>query len=101
LRRQYSRDSNQRENSGIYETLYEEVFATPAQIGTETRLQKINPLALAPLNQNRQGWYTKANLTFESDFQVFRKIWPLLVLIRVDPRVSAADFSLVYHSSAA
>jgi hypothetical protein len=46
------------------------------------------------LNQNRQGWYTMANLTFEHDFLAFRTIRPLLVLIRVYPRVSAADFFL-------
>ncbi len=46
-------------------------------------------------NQNRQGRYTMANLTFEYDFLAFRKIRPLLVLIRVYPRESAADFFFV------
>jgi len=46
-------------------------------------------------NQNRQGRHTIANLTFEYDFLAFRKIRPLLVLIRVYPRESAADFFFV------
>jgi hypothetical protein len=42
-----------------------------------------------------------ANLTFEIDFLDFRTIRPLLDLIRVYPRVSAADFFFVYQSSVA
>ena len=42
-----------------------------------------------------------ANLPFEYNFLAFRKIRPLLVLIRVYPRVSAADFFFVYQSSVA
>jgi hypothetical protein len=37
-----------------------------------------------------------ANLPFEYDFLAFRTIRPLLVLIRVYPRLSAADFAFVY-----
>ena len=42
-----------------------------------------------------------ANLTLEFDFLAFRTIRPLLVLIRVHPRVSVADFFLLYQSSVA
>jgi len=38
--------------------------------------------------------YTMANLTFEYDFLAVRAIRPQLVLIRVYPCESVADFSL-------
>ncbi len=46
------------------------------------------------LNQNRQYWYMMANSPFEFDSLKLRTVRHLLVLIRVYPCESVADFSL-------
>src|SRR6267154_2130043 len=51
------------------------------------------------LNQNRQDWYTMANLLFEYGFLTFRTIQPLLVLIRVLLPVIATMTSLAGSAS--